>query len=653
MTLTFRQIHAGLHQGHPLPPILLDLCPLTHWVGRNIKQLSLLFSSDPARRVYQNRIERACQFILDLAAEPLSAADTYSSNFHQRKLTILEKKGWEDFWSHYEFLTKTLTTVDEIAAWGSFPPIFKETLNLYFSMCRVFSVSATSIEKCQKVLERFKHYQAAEKHITPKHLNSLQPWISFFLPSQTDFHLFRLYVCREIKVVIEQGLTNRFVFCPAQAHRMPFYDFETRSTRYFLPPPLQIYYKKSSEPIPKMMELFVILQGSLIGTGGYKEVYVTLSLYFQKKFHLPLKVIGLQSVIAVIHGNGAIAQVKIGLKNQEAILKRLPAEKTRFFAPLPMLIGQTSSTTFQYLQSWFPGDLLTAAAEGKLPENISRTSFKPLKLKDFLAILLDVCEALIALHRLNGVHRDVKAKNILVYFDRRWRGVLADYDLCGKEGYYSDGCNYQYWSKCAQNGIISFESADGYGLIIALGEVFFLDHIRKFIEDRKLILQDEYNQLLVVFLKKHTLKFLSQMTPPKTSIMIDKVIELVGQLPDTPTGDKQLYDYLSQIMQHEKTKIYHPKIKQLLVELNMYKMIHSFIKTCIEFDTKIYNSVISDPDLKHFKSNLIVAPAFSFKIRKQLEDGKGGNMFAIHSIREKIKIMYNTLESGEAGKTSE
>jgi len=576
----------------------------------------------------------------------LAAADIYSTNFNKRAIIIPEKKEWEDFCSNHEFLLKTLQSLDEIAAWGSFPLEQRDTIKLYLAMSEGLYLASTRMAKCLKVIQRFKHYHAAESHVVPKYLLPMKPYISPFLASPVDFRLLSLCICREMKDAVDQDLTERFI----SGKSITFFDFDTRSTKSFSPLPFQIYYKKPPHPVRPTRELFLLLQGRLMGQGGYKKVFLSITTLFKKKFPLPFKTRPYPTIISIIEGKNAIAQVKQGLRNHAAILSQVPPNKRQFFAQFPILIGETSPTTFQYVQIWYQGDLLTAAEKGELPENIYGTQVRRLKLKDFLFILLDVCDALKALHRLNLVHRDVKATNILVYYDRGWRGVLADYDLSGKEGYYADGRNYSYWSTCAQNGIISTESADGYGLIIALGEVFFLNHIQKFIDDRKLILKDEYNQLLVFFLKRHTLNFLSQMAPAQTSKDIDSVRELVSKLPETNRGDTQLYNYLSQIMRNEKTKVYHQSIKKLLVELNMYKMIHSFIKTCVEQDAKIYQSALSDPHLKTLASNELKASAFSSKIRQQLRKEKGGNIFSVDVIQEKIKIMYRTLESGDAGK---
>jgi serine/threonine protein kinase len=646
MAVSFRQIYLGLHEGQPLAPVLWNLRPLTHWVGRNVQFIILRLSTANTQRTHQASILRACQIILDYATNRLAAADIYSTNFNKRALTIPEKKEWEDFCSNHEFLIKTLQSLREIAVWGSFPLEQRDTIQLYLAMGEGLHSASTRMAKCLKVIQRFKHYHASETQVVPKYLRPLKPFISPFFTTQVDFGLFSLCICREMKDAVDRDLTEQFI----SGKSISFYAFETKSTKSFSPSPFQIYYRKSPHPVHPTREIFVFFQGRLIGQGGYKKVFLSITTLFKKKFPIPYKITSYQTVLSIIEGSKAIAQVKRGLQNHAAILSQIPADKRQFFALFPTFIGETSPTTLQYVQAWYQGDLLTAAEKGELPENIYGTQVRRLKLKDFLFILLDVCEALKALHRLRLVHRDVKATNILVYYDKGWRGVLADYDLSGKEGYYTDGRNYSYWSTCAQNGIISIESADGYGLIIALGEVFFLNHIQKFIDNRKLILTDEYNQLLVIFLKRHTLIFLSRMAPAQTSKDIDSVRDLVSKLPDTTRGDTQLYNYLSQIMQNEKTKIYHQSIKKLLVELNMYKMIHSFIKTCVELDAKIYQSALSDPHLKTLASNELKASAFSSKIRQQLRKEKGGNIFSVDVIQEKIKIMYRTLESGDAGK---
>ncbi len=167
MALSFRQIYAGLHQGQPLPPTLSDLCPLTHWVGRNVKLIILRFSSDDVRRAYQDSIQRACRSILHSAASRLTAADTYTSDFNRRDLSIPEKAEWADFWNDYEFLTKTLTSLREIAIWGSFPTVYTQTIDLYLTGGKRLRLASIRIAKCLKVIQRFKQYHAAEKHVTP------------------------------------------------------------------------------------------------------------------------------------------------------------------------------------------------------------------------------------------------------------------------------------------------------------------------------------------------------------------------------------------------------------------------------------------------------------------------------------------------------
>ena len=132
-------------------------------------------------------------------------------------------------------------------------------------------------------------------------------------------------------------------------------------------------------------------------------------------------------------------------------------------------------------------------------------------LADLLLVLCDVCEALEEMHRLGFVHKDVKTKNILVKYDselNRWVGKLGDFDLSQTVGFNEKKNGYCYWSLCAQQGFVSYE-CDGYGVVSALGEIFFGRDYQRYMNDRTMILALNFDILLMRHMKNYAIKNLT------------------------------------------------------------------------------------------------------------------------------------------------
>lgn len=82
------------------------------------------------------------------------------------------------------------------------------------------------------------------------------------------------------------------------------------------------------------------------------------------------------------------------------------------------------------IQNRYMGDLL------EFMNNTTKLPHTPEGKKELLKLMLDVAEAIEALHRENIAHRDIKPENILVQIGKsgRLKGVLTDFGFCQKIG---------------------------------------------------------------------------------------------------------------------------------------------------------------------------------------------------------------------------
>lgn len=171
-----------------------------------------------------------------------------------------------------------------------------------------------------------------------------------------------------------------------------------------------------------------------------------------------------------------------GILFHEAII----ANKIQGIAPLPICLnGQINiadDLATEFEQRWFPSDLERAWSKGEVlcpkeacdPEasDTDELAITFHKIDDTSRVLLDVCKTLIEMHHIGFGHGDIKPGNILIDYDKRFKGYLSDFDLAstipGRTRKITEG-DYIHFDDVALHGYITkFTDIYGIGILLAL-----------------------------------------------------------------------------------------------------------------------------------------------------------------------------------------
>lgn len=575
----------------------------------------------------------------------------YNAFFSHSRIFIRYKNEWVLFFEKFYLLHKTLAFCLEKKQWKPLPVAVIETLQSVIEQSESLAKKELARRKLAVFVESFRVNHRVRRSILPSDLHGIRHQLAAFSPNRLDVDLFASYICRRIQKAVESAKQDTLISYPSFENTTKFCKWEKSRTTWLktpvtfsVPCTLRIIFQLFNGRIKK---LSLIFSGEFIIKGGYKSISqgLIVDITARKQFRPPFQISSHENIVARITPARANAVLE-GLKIQDEILKKVPANKKHLFVPLPAYYYRTTANALEIVLRWFQGDLLKAAEQKALPKRMLLQEKHPssIRLTDLLHILYDVCKALEEMHKLGIVHKDVKATNILVEYSeelKRWVGKLGDFDLSGSVGFTSrkEESDYPYWSLCAQRGLVSFEG-DGYGVVTSLGELFFLSEFHKFRDDRKLILTSEFNALLFQFLKKHTLDFFNKFQHPLFASSA-KQIEKLSQ----PSNDKDLFECLNQLRQENLLKDYHLVINRLVKELMMYQMVHSFIKNCVVADIAMakkadnlnFNSYVF-LNLTSKESQARAVIEFFKNVRQENE-----NVFSVQNLRIKIGAMYESL----------
>lgn len=332
----------------------------------------------------------------------------------------------------------------------------------------------------------------------------------------------------------------------------------------------------------KIKQVNAIVVGSEIVRGAFKIIYKALFIQFIRVGNTYRHEI-IPSVYSIVRDPKDTGKILKTLKMLKSILSKIPVEKLDLFVPYPSLTYSSKPNHLELLYPWFHGDFFDAATLGRVPAGLFSKRFYKIKLQHFFQMLIDACNALTEVHRLNIVHSDVKAINLLVRWNKDWRGALSDWDLVENQGVATPR-KYNYWSSCAEMGLCTFE-CDGYGIVITLGEMFFREKFEDFKSQRNLILTPMFDDLLNEFLSSHSHKYFDEMIDD--AIKKDRILNHFKRL--KLLNDKEIFNLVHHIKFVEGIET-----QSLVKELMIIQQVHALIKHCIKVDLWMVKEVKRD-----------------------------------------------------------
>lgn len=343
---------------------------------------------------------------------------------------------------------------------------------------------------------------------------------------------------------------------------------------------------------------------SFLGTGSYKKVKKSLSLYIdlEKWVVSDVSETVIQRLITK-KGSDHLKMLTLGIEAQQTLLKKFPsAIKIVSISRVRRYISKNSREKYEIEQEWFNGDLEKVIRFNQLPlKMIGDSEVKTLSQLDKLDILCDAAATLHKMHETYMVHRDVKPANILVriHSDRTSEGYLSDFDFTQPAGIGRKG-EYYYWDNCSRFGFI-LPSTDVYGLILTTAEIF----LPKFISFTKLDPLFRFNNLFRV-------KCLKRSVELKISSTISSY-ELGGEKDSKSTARKLLMIIFNSSIHRtydDLYQYYEESIQELCIQSTSFKI-------------TLMQNLIKDLKVMHMVIQLIYEAFIrSMRLKRHIKDNK-------------------------------